>query len=62
MASSSAAVIIHPQVNSTFLRAEDRASRCSMRSWLAPAPSTRTRIFRRNRDGTCFSAAASTSL
>ena len=33
-----------------------------MRSWLAPAPSTRTRIFRRNRDGTCLSAAASTSL
>jgi hypothetical protein len=33
-----------------------------MRSWLAPAPSTRTRMARRNRAGTCFSAAASTSL
>ena len=43
MASSSASVIIHPQVNSTFLRGEDRDSRCPMSSWLAPAPSTRTR-------------------
>ena len=33
-----------------------------MSSWLAPAPSTRTRIFRRNRAGTCRMAAASTSL
>jgi hypothetical protein len=33
-----------------------------MRSWLAPAPSTRTMILRRNRAGTCFRAAASTSL
>ena len=33
-----------------------------MRSWLAPAPSTRTRIFLRNRAGTCRRAAASTSL
>ena len=33
-----------------------------MSSWLAPAPSTRTRIFRRNRAGTCRIAAASTSL
>ena len=33
-----------------------------MRSWLAPAPSTRTRILRRNRAGTCRRAAASTSL
>ena len=32
-----------------------------MRSWLAPAPSTRTMILRRNREGTCFRAAASTS-
>ena len=62
MASSSAAVIIQPQVNSTFRRGEDRDSRCLMRSWLAPAPSTRTRILRRNRAGTCRSAAASTSL
>ena len=62
MACSSAAVIIHPVVNSTFLRFELRDSRCSTRSWLAPAPSTRTMIFQRNRDGTCRSAAASTSL
>jgi hypothetical protein len=32
-----------------------------MRSWLAPAPSMRTRILRRNRAGTCPIAAASTS-
>ena len=32
-----------------------------MRSWLAPAPSTRTRIWRRNRAGACRRAAASTS-
>ena len=31
-----------------------------MRSWLAPAPSTMS--CRRNRAGTCFSAAARTSL
>ena len=61
MACSSAAVIIHPQVNSRVRRGEVRDSRCSMRSWLAPAPSTRTRIFRRNRAGTCRIAAASTS-
>jgi hypothetical protein len=30
-----------------------------MSSWLAPAPSTRMRIFFRNRAGTCRSAAAS---
>ena len=53
IASSSAAVIIHPQVNSTFRRPSRSASRCLTRSWLAPAPSTRTRIFRRNRAGTC---------
>ena len=62
MASSSAAVIIQPQVNSAFRRGEDMASRCLMSSWLAPAPSTRTRIFARNRAGTCRMAAASTSL
>ena len=33
-----------------------------MSSWLAPAPSTRTMIFFRNRAGTCRTAAASTSL
>ena len=43
MASSSAAVIIHPQVNRTFRRGERRDSRCFTSSWLAPAPSTRTR-------------------
>jgi hypothetical protein len=37
---SSALVIIHPQVNSTFRRGEDSDSRCPMSSWLAPAPST----------------------
>jgi hypothetical protein len=62
MASSSAPVIIHPVVNSTVFRLEFRDSRCLTRSWLAPAPSTRARILRRNRDGTCFSASASTSL
>ena len=62
MASSSAAVIIQPQVNSRIRRGEDSVSRCLTSSWLAPAPSTRTRIFRRNRAGTCRIAAASTSL
>ena len=62
MASSSAAVIIHPVVNSSVFRFEDRDSRCLIRSWLAPAPSTRTMALRRNRDGTCFRASASTSL
>ena len=62
IAASSAGVIIHPQVNSTFRRGEDIDSRCLMSSWLAPAPSTRTRIFLRNRAGTCRIAAASTSL
>ena len=61
MASSSAAVIIQPQVNSTVRRGEDIDSRCLTSSWLAPAPSTRTRIFRRNRAGTWQIAAASTS-
>ena len=62
MASSSATVIIHPQVNSKTRRGEDIDSRCLMSSWLAPAPSTRTRILARNRAGTCRMAAASTSL
>jgi hypothetical protein len=48
MASSSAAVIIHPQVNSTVRRREDIDNRCLTSSWLAPAPSTRTRTLRRN--------------
>ena len=61
IASSSAPVIIHPQVNSTLRRGEDIDSRCLMRSWLAPAPSTRTRTLARNRAGTCRIAAASTS-
>ena len=61
MAASSAAVIIQPQVNSTALRGEDMPSRCLIRSWLAPTPSTRTMIFRRNLAGTCRTAAASTS-
>ena len=50
MASSSAGMIVQPQVNSMVLRGEDSDRRWPMRSWLAPAPSTRTRIFRRNRD------------
>ena len=62
MASSSAAVIVQPQVNSSLRRGEVRKCRWPMRSWLAPAPSTRTRILRRNRAGTCRIAAASTSL
>jgi hypothetical protein len=33
-----------------------------MRSWLAPAPSTRRRILRRNREGTWRIAAVRTSL
>jgi hypothetical protein len=61
IAASSAAVIIQPQVNSTVFRGEDMASRCLISSWLAPAPSTRTMILRRNRAGTCRRAAASTS-
>ena len=61
MASSSAGMIVQPQVNSMVLRGEDRPSRWPMRSWLAPAPSTRTMTLRRNREGTCFRAAASTS-
>ena len=62
IASSSAAVIIHPQVNSTARRGEDGDSRWPMSSWPAPAPSKRMRIFFRNRAGTCRIAAASTSL
>ena len=62
MASSSAAVIIQPQVNSTVRRGEDSDSRCLMSSWLAPAPSTRTSSRDRNRAGICRIAAASTSL
>src|SRR5690349_24685273 len=62
MASSSAAMMVQPQVNSSFFLGVDRDSRWVMRSWLAPAPSTRTRTLRRNRAGTCFRAAASTSL
>ena len=42
--------------------AYDRDSRWPMSSWLAPAPSTRMRIFLRNQAGTCRIAAASTSL
>jgi len=61
MASSSAAVIIQPQVNSTLRRGHDIDSRCLMSSWLAPAPSTRTRTRARNRAGTWRIAAASTS-
>ena len=52
MASSSAAVIIQPQVNSRTSGAPRTSdSRCLMSSWLAPALSTRTMIFRRNRAG-----------
>ena len=60
MASSSAGMIVQPQVNSMVLRGEERLSRWPMRSRLASAPSTRTMTLRRNREGTCFRAAAST--
>ena len=53
MATSSAAVILHLQAKSTIRRAADRDSRCFTSSWLAPAPQTRARIFRRNGAGTC---------
>jgi len=56
----SAAVIIQPQVNSTARRAEDSDCRCSMSSWLAPAPSTRTSSRDRIRAGICRIAAVST--
>jgi hypothetical protein len=49
IAASSALVIIQPQVNRTVRRGEDIDSRCLISSWLAPAPLTRIRIFRRNR-------------
>ena len=55
-------MIIHPQVMSIVRRGDDSDSRCLMSSWLAPAPSTRTRILARNRGGTWRIAAASTSL
>jgi hypothetical protein len=44
-------VIIQPQVNSMIRQGEDSDSRCLMSSWLAPAPSTRTRIFPRTGPG-----------
>ena len=62
IASSSLPVIIHPQVNSSVFLGDDSVSRCLTRSWLAPAPSIRTRTFRRNPAGTCLSALSSTSL
>jgi hypothetical protein len=61
IASSSAGVIIHPQVNGTVRRGVASDSRCAISSWLAPAPSTRTSSRDRNRAGTCAIAAASTS-
>src|ERR1700722_21005255 len=61
MASSSVAMMVQPRVTRAFFLGDDRASRCPMRSCLAPAPSTRTRIWRRNRAGACRRAAASTS-
>jgi hypothetical protein len=33
MASSSAGMMVQPQVNSAFFLGVDRDSRCSMRSW-----------------------------
>ena len=62
MASSSASMMLQPQVNSTFFLGVERDSRWPMRSWRRSGPSTRTRIWRRNRAGTCLRAAASTSL
>ena len=62
IASSSASRMVQPQVNRMIRCGEDRPSRWPMRSWLAPAPSTRTSILRRDRAGTCRIAAVSTSL
>jgi hypothetical protein len=61
MASSSVAVIAQPQVNSTCRRGEAIGSRCSMRSWVAPAPSTRTISRDRMRAGTWALASPRTS-
>jgi hypothetical protein len=62
MAASSASVMAQPQVNIIFHCGEDMPSRCPMRSWLAPAPSTRIRSLLRSLAGTWRSAAESTSL
>jgi hypothetical protein len=62
IASSSAGRMVQPQVNSIVMRFVDRESRCFTRSWLAPAPSSRIRILRRNAAGTCLRAAVRTSL
>ncbi|MGH3169488.1 MAG: hypothetical protein ACRDN0_26865 [Trebonia sp.] len=49
-------MIIQPQVNSSVFLGDNSVSRCFTSSWLAPAPSIRTRTFRRDLAGTCFSA------
>ena len=59
MSSSSAPVMVQPLVNSSFPPGISRVIMCVMKSWLVPAPSSRTMTFRRKAAGTCRSAADS---
>ena len=62
MASSSAAVIIQPQVNSTFRRGEDMRQQVLDELVARPGPVDADQDLARNRAGTWRIAAASTSL
>jgi hypothetical protein len=55
-------VIVHPTVNRTVRKTLFIWCRCSMKSWVAPAPSARTRILRRYIAGICAIASARTRM
>lgn len=62
MAFSSSSVMVQPVAKPAVRRIVFRSRRCSCRPWVAPAPSTRTRIFAVEAPGTWASASRSTRM